>query len=65
MWQCHIISSFTFQPPAGPFYPLHLLYTTNYRLPGDVDRANLERHMADTDFEVTISYHYCYYRSGI
>jgi len=39
------------QPPAGPFYPLHLLYTTNYRLPGDVDRANLERHMADADFE--------------
>jgi len=33
-------------------YPLHLLYTTNYRLPGDVDRANLERHMTDKDFDL-------------
>merc|ERR1712038_492472 len=38
-------------PVAANIYPLHLLYTTNYRLPGDVDRANLERHMADNDFE--------------
>jgi len=38
-------------PVAGNIYPLHLLYTTNYRLPGDVDRSNLERHMADADFE--------------
>ena len=45
----------SFQPPvAQNIYPLHLLYTTNYRLPGDVDRTNLERHMADADFEVTI-----------
>ena len=44
-----------FQPPvAQNIYPLHLLYTTNYRLPGDVDRTNLERHMADADFEVMI-----------
>jgi hypothetical protein len=38
-------------PVAQNIYPLHLLYTTNYRLPGDVDRTNLERHMADADFE--------------
>ena len=43
---------------AGNIYPLHLLYTTNYRLPGDVDRSNLERHMADADFEV---YDYSYF----
>jgi len=36
---------------APNIYPLHLLYTNNYRLPGDVDRTNLERHMADADFE--------------
>ena len=36
---------------APNIYPLHLLYITNYRLPGDVDRANLERHMADKDFD--------------
>ena len=31
-------------PPLEPgkTYPLHLLVTTNYRLPADVDRANLE-----------------------
>ena len=31
-------------PPLEPgkVYPLHLLVTTNYRLPADVDRANLE-----------------------
>merc|ERR1719510_2913438 len=38
-------------PVAANIYPLHLLYTTNYRLPGDVDRSNLERHMADADFD--------------
>ncbi|CAG0880026.1 unnamed protein product [Darwinula stevensoni] len=37
------------EPPK--IYPLHLLLTTNYRLPGDVDRCNLERHLSDVDFE--------------
>ena len=36
---------------APNVYPLHLLYITNYRLPGDVDRSNLERHMTDKDFD--------------
>jgi len=41
------------EPLRAPnVYPLHLLYTTNYRLPGDVDRANLERHMTDKDFDL-------------
>ncbi|XP_021936702.1 actin-binding LIM protein 3 isoform X4 [Zootermopsis nevadensis] len=32
-------------------YPYHLLLITNYRLPADVDRLNLERHLSDTEFE--------------
>ncbi|XP_022918033.1 actin-binding LIM protein 2 isoform X2 [Onthophagus taurus] len=32
-------------------YPYHLLLTNNYRLPADVDRVNLERHLSDTEFE--------------
>ena len=48
---------------AGNIYPLHLLYTTNYRLPGDVDRSNLERHMADADFEVN-DYSYFYTKTN-
>ncbi|KAF0299608.1 Actin-binding LIM protein 2 [Amphibalanus amphitrite] len=41
-------------PPLEPgkVYPLHLLVTTNYRLPADVDRANLERHLSDAEFEM-------------
>jgi hypothetical protein len=38
-------------PQAPNVYPMHLLLTTNYRLPGDVDRCNLERHLTDADFE--------------
>ena len=38
-------------PQAPNVYPLHLLLTSNYRLPGDVDRCNLERHLTDTEFE--------------
>ena len=38
-------------PQASNVYPLHLLLTTNYRLPGDVDRCNLERHLTDAEFE--------------
>ncbi|KAJ8865942.1 hypothetical protein PR048_033465 [Dryococelus australis] len=33
-------------------YPYHLLQITNYRLPADVDRLNLERHLSDTEFEL-------------
>lgn len=32
-------------------YPYHLLLITNYRLPADVDRCNLERHLSDVEFE--------------
>lgn len=41
----------TITTPAPNVYPLHLLQTTNYRLPGDVDGNNLERHLTDADFE--------------
>ncbi|KAB7506335.1 Actin-binding LIM protein 3 [Armadillidium nasatum] len=37
-------------PPK--IYPAHLLFTTNYRLPNDVDRCHLERHLSDVDFEM-------------
>jgi actin-binding LIM protein len=36
---------------APNIYPLHLLFTTNYRLPGDVDRCNLEAHLSDAEFD--------------
>jgi len=36
-------------PPK--IYPAHLLFTSNYRLPADVDRCHLERHLSDTEFE--------------
>lgn len=39
-------------PPAEKQYPVHLLFTTNYRLPGDVDRSHLERHLSDAEFEL-------------
>lgn len=32
-------------------YPYHLLLITNYRLPADVDRCNLERHLSDSEFD--------------
>lgn len=32
-------------------YPYHLLLITNYRLPADVDRLNIERHLSDAEFE--------------
>ncbi|XP_060645875.1 actin-binding LIM protein 3 isoform X2 [Drosophila nasuta] len=32
-------------------YPYHILLITNYRLPSDVDRCNLERHLSDIEFE--------------
>lgn len=38
------------EPPK--IYPAHLLLVSNYRLPNDVDRCHLERHLSDTDFEM-------------
>uniref|UniRef100_A0A224XL27 Putative actin-binding lim zn-finger protein limatin involved in axon guidance n=1 Tax=Panstrongylus lignarius TaxID=156445 RepID=A0A224XL27_9HEMI len=38
------------QVPAK-VYPYHLLITSNYRLPPDVDRCNLERHLSQAEFE--------------
>ncbi|XP_023019260.2 actin binding LIM protein Uncoordinated 115a isoform X2 [Leptinotarsa decemlineata] len=35
-------------------YPYHLLVITNYRLPADVDRCNLERHLSDQEFEALL-----------
>ena len=37
---------------APKVYPIHLLLTSNYRLPKDVDRCNLENHLSETDFEL-------------
>ncbi|XP_074595555.1 actin binding LIM protein Uncoordinated 115a isoform X3 [Brevipalpus obovatus] len=36
------------EPPK--LYPYHLLMTTNYRLPPDVDRCHLERHLSNDEF---------------
>jgi len=41
--------SLSSEPPK--IYPAHLLFTDNYRLPIDVDRCQLERHLSDTEFE--------------
>lgn len=35
-------------------YPYHLLIVTNFRLPSDVDRMNLERHLSDQEFEALL-----------
>ncbi|XP_076669240.1 actin binding LIM protein Uncoordinated 115a isoform X5 [Andrena cerasifolii] len=40
------------EPPK--LYPYHLLIITNYRLPADVDRCNLERHLSDAEFEAVL-----------
>ncbi|KAL4149685.1 hypothetical protein QTP88_003566 [Uroleucon formosanum] len=37
------------EPPK--IYPYHLLLITNYRLPSDVDRCNLDRHLSPSEFE--------------
>ncbi len=31
---------------------MHVLFTTNYKLPPDLDRCNLEKHLSDTDFDM-------------
>lgn len=33
-------------------YPMHLLLTTNFKMPPDVDRCNLEKHLNSSDFEM-------------
>nr|XP_027234715.1 actin-binding LIM protein 1-like isoform X1 [Penaeus vannamei] len=38
------------EPPK--IYPAHLLFVSNYRLPNDVDRCHLERHLSDAEFEM-------------
>ncbi|RWS24297.1 actin-binding LIM protein 2-like protein [Leptotrombidium deliense] len=38
------------EPPK--LYPYHLLVTSNYRLPPDVDRCHLERHLSNEEFSV-------------
>ncbi|KAG1663754.1 Actin-binding LIM protein 1 [Nymphon striatum] len=45
------------QMPSEPpkIYPLHLLLTSNYRLPNDVDRNLLERHLSDEEFEMVFN----------
>ncbi|KAG9509305.1 Actin-binding LIM protein 3 [Fragariocoptes setiger] len=35
---------------APKLYPYHLLITSNYRLPPDVDRCHLERHLSNEEF---------------
>ncbi|XP_015597128.1 actin-binding LIM protein 2 isoform X7 [Cephus cinctus] len=42
------------EPPK--LYPYHLLVITNYRLPADVDRCNLERHLSDAEFEAILQF---------
>ncbi|XP_035229700.1 actin-binding LIM protein 1-like [Stegodyphus dumicola] len=37
------------EPPKC--YPYHLLMTSNYRLPSDVDRCHLERHLSNEEFQ--------------
>lgn len=44
--QKHLIHS---QPPK--LYPYHLLVTSNYRLPPEVDRCHLERHLSAEEFQ--------------
>lgn len=41
--------SLSSEPPK--IYPAHLLFTDNYRLPIDVNRCHLERHLSDAEFE--------------
>jgi len=41
--------SLSSEPPK--IYPAHLLFTDNYRLPIDVNRCQLERHLSDAEFE--------------
>ncbi|XP_012287609.1 actin-binding LIM protein 2 isoform X3 [Orussus abietinus] len=42
------------EPPK--LYPYHLLIITNYRLPADVDRCNLEHHLSDAEFQMVLGF---------
>lgn len=42
-------------------YPYHLLLVSNYRLPADVDRCNLERHLSDAEFEAICGVSFFFY----
>ena len=33
-------------------YPIHLLLTSNFKMPPDVDRCNMEKHLNDEDFNM-------------
>ncbi len=33
-------------------YPMHLLLTSNFKMPPDVDRCNLEKHLSNADFQM-------------
>ena len=33
-------------------YPVHLLLTSNFKMPPDVDRSGLEKHLNDEDFQM-------------
>ncbi|XP_020293146.1 actin-binding LIM protein 2 isoform X3 [Pseudomyrmex gracilis] len=52
----HVRRSLPDMGPTEPpkLYPYHLLVITNYRLPADVDRCNLERHLSDAEFEAVL-----------
>ncbi|XP_054288592.1 actin-binding LIM protein 3 isoform X4 [Macrosteles quadrilineatus] len=45
----NMVAPHSSEPPK--IYPYHLLIITNYRLPADVDRCNLERHLSEAEFE--------------
>ena len=39
-------------PQTYKEYPLHVLLTTNFKMPPDVERSNLEKHLSHADFEM-------------
>ena len=41
-------------PPVREYkeYPIHLLLTTNFKMPPDVDRCSLEKHLNAEDFQM-------------
>ncbi|XP_041985409.1 actin-binding LIM protein 2 isoform X2 [Aricia agestis] len=49
----NMLTSRLLHEPAK-LYPYHLLLISNYRLPPDADRLNLERHLSDAEFEAVL-----------
>ena len=39
-------------PQTYKEYPMHILTTSNFKMPPDVDRCNLEKHLSHADFEM-------------